>query len=398
MPSPLFSEIEAGTTEAYVKDKVARTVFTATPFLRMLKTNSKIFRRWEGGSYMKVPFDLQPVPSGAYSPGTDTFGLQQLQTQDAMEFSPRFYESEVVINATVTDVYNMGPYKIFDILKQKYDNAANSLDSKFAAAIFNHGQPRQTTVAQDRTKELNGFAEAINDGLTPSWTGDIFTTYGGQTRNSAVLRNVLNSIPFWGGNSDGSAGQVSYQLLNATYNRCRTGKGLGDMVGGLPDYGLASDFLYGQICAGVFPAQRVDVTGSETRSPSIGLAGLKFNNAIIFRDSYVPGTQNSIYVLDQSVLPSVTTGTFTLPASAAGQLNGFQNVATGTTINVNETFWWLNSDSWKFSYPTTGRYAFKNRGLENAYDGDMMADIIRAAAVLYCTFPGANQLVYGFAG
>src|SRR6201986_4207284 len=98
--NPLFDEISATTIEAFTKGQVARTLFTATPWLRVLRTNKNIYRPWQGGSYQKVPFDLQPVPSGAYAPGTDTFTLQQVQTIDDMVFSPNFYNAEVVILAT----------------------------------------------------------------------------------------------------------------------------------------------------------------------------------------------------------------------------------------------------------------------------------------------------------
>lgn len=397
MANPLFSEIEAGTLEAFVKNQVARTLFTATPWLRVMRTNKDMFRPWQGGSYMKVPFDLQPSPSGAYSPGTDTFGLQQLQTEDAMAFSPKFYNAEVVINAATTDVYNVGASQIVNILKEKYGNASNSMDSKIAAAVYNHGQAAGATVTSNRIFELNGFAEGINDGVTPSWTSDIFTTYGNQLRNGPLTKAVLNSVPYWGGNTDGSAGPVSNQILNRTYNRCKQGKGEGKILGGKPDYGLCSDFMYGSVSDRIFPMQRVD---AEIKEPRIGLTGMKFNNAIIFPDSYSPGTQNSLYIQDTSVLPSITTGTFALPAGAVGStiLNGFSSLTAGTTINVNETFWWLNSGSWRFSYPKTGRYSFKNRGLLEAFDGDILADIYRAAIVMYTLVPSSNQLTYGYSG
>ena len=397
LTNPLFSEIEAGTIEAFVKNQVARTLFTATPWLRVMRTNKDMFRPWQGGTYMKVPFDLQPSPAGAYSPGTDTFGLQQLQTEDAMAFAPKYYNAEVVINSTVTDVHNIGAYQIVNILKEKYGNASNSLDSQIAAAIYNHGQAQSATVTTNRIKQLNGLLEGMNDGQTPGWTGDIFSTYGNQLRNGPLTRAVLNSVPYWGGNTDGTAGPISNQILNRIYNRCKQGKGEGKILGGKPNYGLCSDYLYGAVSDRIFPMQRVD---AEIKEPRIGLTGMKFNNAIIFPDSYSPGTQNSLYIQDNSVLPSITTGTFALPASAIGAtiLNGFSAVPANTTINVNETFWWLNSGTWRFSHPKTGKYAFKNRGLQEAFDGDIMADIFRAAIVMYTLVPASNQLTYGYSG
>ena len=394
--NPLFDEVSATTIENFVKGQVSRTLFTATPWLRVLRTNKSIYRPWTGGSYMKVPFDLQPVPSGAYSPGTDTFTLQQLQTIDDMAFAPKYYNAEVVILATYTDVYNREPHQIVNILKEKYGNAANSIDSKVAADVFNHGQASSTgIVSGSRIKNLNGFAEALNDGYTPSWTGDVFSYYGNQLRNGPLTKTVLNSIPYWGGDTAGNAAPVSYQILNRVYNRCKQGKGEGEIIGGKPDYGVCSDFMYGSVSDRIFPMQRVD---AEVKEPRIGLTGLKFNNAIIFPDSYCPGTQNAIYVQDSTVLPSITTGTFALPASAQTN-SAYNNVPSGTpTMNVNETFWWLRADTWRFSYPKTGRYSFRPRGLQEAFDGDILADIIRAAIVMYTLVPSSNQLTYGYNG
>src|SRR5574337_209366 len=400
--NPLFDEISATTIENFVKGQVSRTLFTATPWLRVLRTNKRIYRPWEGGSYMKVPFDLQPVPSGAYSPGTDTFTLQQLQTTDDMAFSPRYYNAEVVILATYTDVYNRERRQIVNILKEKYGNGSCSIDSKVAADVFNHGQALGTGVtAASRITHLNGFLEAMNDGFTQGWTGDWFPTYGNQLRNGPLTGTVLNSIPYWGGNSDGTAAPISLQILNRTYNRCKQGKGEGQLIGGKPNYGICSDFLYGAISDRIFPMQRNEVGAGEVKVASIGMTGVKFNNAVIFPDSYCPGTQNAIYVQDQTVISSITTGTYTLNVSSqnAAALPYNNMPATGTpTMHVNETFWWTRDDTWRFSYPRTGRYAFKPRGLQEAFDGDILADIIRAAIVMYCLVPSSNQASYGYNG
>lgn len=402
LTNPLFDEVSATTTENYVKGVVSRTLFTATPWLRVLRTNKNIYRPWEGGSYMKVPFDLQPVPSGAYSPGTDTFSLQQLQTTDDMAFLPKFYDAEIALLSTITDVYNMGPRQIVSILKEKYGNASAALDSQVAADVYNHGQKLSTGVTSaNRAKNLNGFAEAINDGYTQTWTGDWFPTYGNQLRNGPLTGTVLNSIPYWGGNADGTSAPISLQILNRTYNRCKQGKGEGKVLGGKPNYGLCSDFLYGAISDRIFPMQRMDVSAAEVKVASIGMTGVKFNNAVIFPDSFAPGTQNAIYIQDKQVLPSVTTGTFTLNASSqnAAALPYNNMPATGTpTMNVGETFWWIRDDVWRFSHPRSGRYAFKPRGLQEAFDGDILADIIRAAILLYTLVPSSNQMSYGYNG
>lgn len=402
--NPLFGEVDATTIDAYVKGQVARTLFTATPWLRTLRSNKNMYRPWQGGALQRVPFDLIPMPSGAYYPGTDTFTIQQQQTIDDMVFAPKFYNAEVVILATYTDVYNREPYQIVNILKEKYGNATNSLDSKVAADVYNHGQASSTgIISGSRVKNLNGLSEGCNDGSTPSWTGDVFQLYGNQLRNGPLTGTTLNSVPYWGGNLDGTMAPVSPQILNRTYHRCKMGKGEGKVLGGKPDFGVCSDFLYGCISDRVFGMQRMEVGSGEAKSPTIGLSGLKFNGAIIFPDSYSPGLQNAIYIQDKTVVNAVTTGTYSLPSSTSsnGTLNGFGvsgsgGMTNGTTVNVGETFWWLRSDVWRFSYPKTGRYSFRPRGMQEAFDGDILADIIRAAIVMYTLVPASNQLSYGY--
>jgi len=397
--NPLFDQVSAGTTEAFVKGLVSRTLFTATPALRVFRTNKNIYRPWEGGAYMKVPFDLQPVPAGAYSPGSDTFGLQQIQTMDDMAFSPKFYDAEMTWIMPITEVFNKGPYEIVNFLKELYGNGSNSLDSQVAADLYNHGQASPSgPTTTSRIKALNGMAEALNDGYTASWQGSVFTTYGQQLRNGPLTGTVLNSVPFWGGNADGSAAPISNQILNRIYHRCKQGKGEGKLIGGKPDYGFCSDFLFGAIADRVFPMQRVDAS---IKDPKIGLEGLKFNGGIIFPDSFVPGTQNALYVQDKTVLSRITTGTYVVPSSSDtnGSFNNMPSFnANSITVTVGETFWWFRSDVWRFSYPRTGAYAFKNAGAQRAFDGDVMADIIRAAIVMYCLVPASNQQSYGYSG
>jgi hypothetical protein len=396
MGSPLFDGVSAGTLDNAIKGIVARTLFTATPWLRVMRTNKDMFRAWTGGASMRVPFDLQPVPGGAFTPGTDTFGLQEVQTFDDMVFGLKFYNAEVAILDTVTDVFNIGPNVIVNILKEKYGSAANVVDARIAADLPNHGQATGTGVTNNRTKNLNGFLEGFSDGYTPGWTGEYFPTYGGQSRNAALTGTVLNSIPYWGGNSDGTAAPISLAVLNRTYHRCKQGKGEGKLLGGKPNYGLCPDYLFGCIAERVFGMQRMDVTAGEAKDPSIGLSGLKFNNAIIFPDSFMPGTQNAIYLQDKVAATACTTGTFPLPVSA--QTNAvYNNMPTGTpTMHVGETFWWLRSDVWRFSHPTAGAYAFRPRGMQYAYDGNIKADIVQAAILMYCQVPGSNQLSYGY--
>jgi hypothetical protein len=397
---PLFDQVSASTTQAFEKGMVSRTLFTATAILRMLRSNKNIFRPWRGGAYQFVPFENQPLPAGPYSPGVDTFSLEERQTFDGMTFNPRVYNAQVVINRAITDLYNTaGPTQIVDVLKERMGNGSNSLDSQVAADVYIHGQPTSSSVTSgNRIKAINGMAEALNDGFTPAWTGDVFTLYGGQTRNSTSNGTTLNSVPYWGGNPDGTSAPITLQVINQLYHSCKQGKGEGKMIGGKPDMGFASDFLYGRICGLLFPMQRADVGVKEAK---LGFEGVKFYGSTILADSYSPGLQNARFIQDQSVIARITTGTITNPTSVDSNttLSNFPSRSGGvTTLTVGETFWFWRTDSWRFVYPKTGIYAFKNSGLINAIDGDMAADVIRAAMILYNLVPSSNISSFGYSG
>lgn len=397
---PLFDQISVSTLPAYQKALVSRTLFTATAILRVLRSNKTIYRPWQGGSYYLAPFENQPLPAGPYSPGTDTFTLEERQTFDGMVFNPRTYNAQIVINRAITDLYNQaGPYQIVDVLKERYGNGSNSLDSQVAADVYLHGQATSATVTSgNRIKAVNGLAEALNDGFTPAWTGDVFTLYGGQTRNNASNGTVLNSVPFWGGNSDGTSAPITLQVLNGMYHSCKQGKGEGKMIGGKPDMGFASDFLYGRIGGLLLPMQRADVGVKEAK---LGFEGIKFYGSTILADSYSPGLQNGRFINDQSVLPRITTGSITNPVSVDSNtaLSNFPSRSGGvTSLTVGEVFTFWRTDSWRFSYPKSGIYSFKNSGLINAIDGDMAADVIRAAMVLHTFVPSSNIQAFGFSG
>jgi hypothetical protein len=395
----LYDQVSAGTLPAFQKAVVARTLFTATARLRLLRSNKSIFRPWQGGTVHLVPYDIAPLPAGAYVPGVDVFTLEERQTFDLMTFGPRSYNAQVVINLAVTDLYNTkGPTQVVDILKEKYSNGSNSIDSQVAADLYIHGQPNSSTVASNRIKAINGDAEFLNDGFTPSWNGDVYTLVGGQTRNNSSNGTVLNSVPLWGGNLDGTAANISLQILNQGYNNCKQGKGEGKVIGGKPDLGVCSDFLWGRVGGLLLPMQKADIGVKEAK---LGFEGIKFYGATIIADSYSPGTQNARYIQDASVLARITTAaTITNPASTNTNvsLSNFPTTSQAATLVPGDIYTWIRGDSWRFSKPVSGAYSGKYSGMQTAIDGDMRADVLRLSMVNYCQVPSSNELMYGFAG
>src|SRR6267142_5312634 len=66
------------------------------------------------------------------------------------------------------------------------------------------------------TTNFNGLPEMINDGLVASWDGNIYTSYGGLTRN-AIEGASMNSTP------TNVAGAILYTTLENTYGNAEFG-------------------------------------------------------------------------------------------------------------------------------------------------------------------------------
>ena len=75
----------------------------------------------------------------------------------------------------------------------------------------------------DRSLAINGWAEAINNGVDPSWDGNIYTQYGQQARNGAI-GSALNSTPQWCGDASGNPGVVQYSTLEEGYQDASIGQ------------------------------------------------------------------------------------------------------------------------------------------------------------------------------
>ncbi len=325
---PLFDQLSATTLADMRRDVVQDNFFVEGAWQRLTRyyaSEDPFF----GGTWMQEPFMMNRVNGGAYPPGSDVT-VEQVQILAATAFTPRAYKEDVPINMWQTEVLNNGPAAAVSTYDTYMTNAvmAGSTDSNIDA--YQHGQPASSTVSQNRSIFTNGIDEAVNNGVDPGYLGNVYTTYGGQTRNG-VVGNTINGGTTWAGDSQGNTGPVSYSLLFGAYLNCVQD----------PDSGLCNKACFQYIANRNEPKQRF---AQEEKDVRIGMVGFRILNAIIHVDKLAPSTKfGSLLPSGLSQTTSLSLSTFTSPSSPS-TVGGFP---ASKTCSPGEPFWWLRMQDWK---------------------------------------------------
>ena len=164
--------------------------------------------------------------------------------------------------------------------------------------------------------------EALNNGIDPGPFGNIFSTYGGATRNTTI-GPALNSVPLWLGNNQGGVGQIDFNALMKMWGACT-------ITGGKPNLGITNVMGFVAI-ANALDAQRRDVSNTKH---DIAWEGLNFNGVDIYADPLAPSSQSSQFLslgstggqagnnnLIDGAGANTVTGTFTSPAAPSAASN-----------------------------------------------------------------------------
>lgn len=199
MADPIFDEVNAITHFHLYPKVVEDEFFLNAPFLARLRANC--MRPFPGGSDMRFTFLYNSMIGGFYAPGA-TFNITKPQTYTSAFFLPKFVETNVTEYLEQILVINRGPNSAFSQIEIDLKNAMNTISAICAVAINREGQ------SAARINMINGWSEALNDGVTPSWDGSTYATYGGQTRNGAIGA-ALNSVPLWAGTAAGAAAPIT---------------------------------------------------------------------------------------------------------------------------------------------------------------------------------------------
>jgi hypothetical protein len=312
---------------------------------------------------------------GAYARG-DNFNINKRQTLAGAQFDPKLYEVSIPEYLEDLEVLNKGPLAVFSLIDTDLANAMHTISAIVAIAMARHGQVSGSGVVGNRPKEINGWAEAINDGVTNSWEGSYFTTYGTATRN-AVIGASLNSVPYWNGTQGGATAPITYQTLEETYQTASIGREE-------PDLGVSNKAVYAFIKERIQPQQRF----AQEKDPYFGVTGMKMNSAMIMKDDYFPSLK---YGKNDPDLGNYLTSTFTSHSSVGSG----SNMPTATSLTVGEVFNWFNTKKWLLRISNSSLFGFGFTGFKPAQDNTRVVGQILAALNLECVSPRLNQQIFG---
>jgi hypothetical protein len=378
MADPLFDQLSAGTLADLRRDAVQDNFFVDGAWQRLMRyygSNDP----FTGGLFMQEPFMYNRVNGGAYQPGADV-QVSEVQVLGAMGFPPRAYKEDIALNLFQIGVVNNGPAAAVSIYDMYYENAVQALSTDLNIDFYQHGQASGSTVTPNRSIYVDGADEALNDGLNPGWMGNVYTTYGGQTRNG-VVGNTLNSTPIWAGDQAGNTGQVNYGTLFGAYLNCVQP----------PDTGLCNKACFQYIAMREEPKQRF----AQETDVRIGLTGFKILEAFIHVDKLAPSTKFG------ALLPSGLSQTSSIKPTAFSTtgltLSAVSNYPASTTCQPGEPFFWFRLQDWKLRPTDDPEYNHNFTPLiRTQTNPDLVVAFYKAALNVYTPSPRDNAQIVGF--
>lgn len=370
MADPILDEINLVTLKEIYPDAVEDNFFLDSPFMAHLRRKALV--PFTGGAFMQTVFIYAPLIGGSYTRGAN-FNISKPQTLSGTEFDPKFYEVSVVEYKEDIQVLNKGDLSVFRLIDIDMQNGIQTISAILAVALALNGQ------LAGRTQEVNGWAEAINDGLVPSWDGNIYTSYGTQARNGAITK-ALNGNSVWGGNSDGTTAPISYQLMEETYQLASVGREEPDLI-------VGNKAVYAYIKERIQPQQRF----GQERDPYWGAMGMRMNNAIILKDDYFPSLK---YGVNQAGIGNFLTSTVTSPSSSTNPNNWPNN----KTCTIGEVLGFFNTKKWLLRLADDPEFGLGFSGFVPAQDNTRVVGQIKAAINLECTAPRLNAQIVGIGG
>lgn len=373
MADPTFDQISASTLADMREDICYDEFFVDGAALRKLRASGAL-DEYLGGTIMQEPFQFNRVQGGAHVPGADV-SVMQVQILAATAFIPKEYIEILPMNLWQTQVINAGPAGRVKLTDLYMTNAVQALNTDLNIDFYRHGQ---NLAADNRQQFINGCSEFCNDGVTNSWDGNIFTTIGGQARNGSI-GNVLNSIPIWLGDQNGNTGQAAYKPVLEAYLNCVQP----------PDIGLCNKAFYAYLLEREETKQRF----IEERDASVGLVGLRYQEAYVHVDKLCPSTKYG------QILPSGLSNTTAIQPTnftSGSAPSSISNLPATTTIHPGEVFFWLRMAGWKIRPTTDEEYNFNfTPPVRSQNNPDLIVMFLKSGLNIYTPSPRDNAQLYG---
>lgn len=376
-----INELNATTLKRIYPSKVRDFYFRSSAILARLRANGNIMP-WQGGLYEDQPFLYRPLAGGAYAKG-QPFNTVKVETSSANRFDAnrKYY---VNVTEFLEDIYivNRGPAAIINRVGLDMRAMINTANEFIAIDLWRHGQGiagGATGNTVDRSVYMNGLAEAFNDGVTSSWTGETFPAYGGVNRLStgpfASGYKVLRSVPKWCGDQNGNPGRLDYLKLVMGYEEATIGNQE-------PDLGVCNRAVFAHILNTIQPQQRLQ----SVTDYAWGVSGVQLRNAVIVKDEYCPSARFG----ETRATGDFKTAAFTSSASP----DSTSSLPAATSVTPAGTFWWINSKTIRGLMPD-GPYGLGFTGFQKAFNSDVIAGQTLLAFTLICDDPRLNKQYFG---
>ncbi len=392
MPDPTYNgDLQSSTLDDLLADAAYDNFFVKTAYQQHMRAIGAI-DPFGGGVLMREPFIMGSPAAGAAAPGSN-FNIEHVQQLADLAFTPRLYTSRDMLETFSLSVQNKGSNARIQLTDLYYRNGVAAISTNVEVDCYWHGQASISgQIANNRTNNVNGMAEALNDGKNNSWNGDVYVNYGAQVRNGAVS-NSINSIPYFFGNSDGTAAPVSVRSLITYLVRARK-----FCDGRTPEITITTPNGWSYILAALQTQQQFTTNWTMKALSSVpDIEGISFMGTVIYDDILTPGAAWGADFPTNYIGTSNLTSTFTSASTATGATSPSQLPAS-TTITVGETIWALTGAAWKYRPTDNPDFLFGRRQNEVYNNNTNDALLINLALDVYSPAPRESVQGYGING
>jgi len=376
---PILDAVNVTTLKEVFPRVLFDNYFLGAPFQAYMRAHC--LKPFGGGAFMQNSFLYGSLIGGAYARGGANFNLTKPQIISATLFDPKYYEVNVSEYLEDIDVLNKGPLAVFSIVDIDLQAAVNTLSTIIAVDLQQNGQG-------SRVLNLNGWAEALNDGTLPDWQGNVWSSYGTQARNGAVGK-ALNSSPYWFGTTAGGTAAVTYAALEEMYQGLTRGTRQPNLI-------ACNRAAYAYMKERMQVQQRFQ----QERDPEWGMDGFRFNSAIVLKDDYFPSAK---FGTNDPNLGNYLTAQFTNPLASSGTFaNNFPNSTQAANLTPGEVIGMFNTEPRNeyiiLRISDSPEFGGNFTGFIRAQDNTRVAGQVKLAINLEVTSPWASGYGYGIGG
>jgi len=404
---PLYNEIDGSTLESVRKNTIFNNFFVTTAFQQKLRAAGAL-DPFLGGSAMMETFVYGRVQGQAVRPG-QSVTIVRNPINSAMNFQEKAYVAwfpyddwELDDGSGQGGVINSGEARIVNLYQLIMENSMEVIETMLEMDSYRHGQAPTAGVTDNRILNSNGVDECFNNGVDPSPYGNVYTYYGGSTRNG-VTGKALNSTPLYLGTPTGGVGQIDFNALMQLWGQCV-------VTGGKPDLGITNVFGFVAI-ANALDAQRRDVSNTKH---DITWDGLNFNGVDIYQSALAPSSQAQNYIplagqngtagnntladgsgLSTQLVP-FTSPQFTLNGANVAFSPTGSGIPSNTVIQPGEYLLFTQAGDFKLRPTDKPGWNFGIRKTQMPNNVSLDAVMVRLGTNLYNPQPRHGALAYGF--